>query len=518
MSKLNLTDKQSGIVANLVFAVVFIILLFVFGLNKTMFEPPQSVHIWRQTNSTSMAQNYYQDNVPFLEPAVHNQWCEGGFSGKTAGEFPVIYFVVAKIWDVTGYNLFIFRLVQVLILFTGLFLLFRSLQVLFNNKLWAVFISILLFTSPMVVFYGPNFLPDVPALSFVFIAWFFIVMFLVKRNQYSLWLSALFFCLSMLLKITSALSFLALGGWILFELLFQKEEKRIFNFKLAQFIPFILVIPVVIAWYWYVEYYNGLHGGQVSYHGIWPVWEMTKEQYLRIIDALNKIYFKELFLPYTQYLTLAVWVYLLITIKKLPLVLRYFIIVLPIGMLVELLLWFQVLEGHDYYTINLLVVFVAVWAIFFYSIKEKKLIKHPVFYTVGLGFLIFNVVTCQTRIETRYTGWMNSMYVDRMKALTEIEPYFNELGITRDVKVISIPDYTINASLFYMNRKGYTEFASDFSKTETFYSRIEQGAKYLIVNDTTILHKPEIQPFIVNKLGEFKNIWVYDLREIKKPE
>ena len=509
---------NNRVFSDLVFVTVLLIMVYVFGLNKTMFEPPQSVHIWRQTNSISMAQNYYQDDVSFLEPSVHNQWCDGGYSGKTAGEFPIIYFVVAKIWKITGYNIFIFRLVQILILFVGLYLLFRSLQFLFGNRLWAGFVSLLLFTSPMVVFYGPNFLPDVPALSFVFIGWLFIAMFLHKRTPASLWFSALFFSLSMLLKITSALSFLAFGGWILFELIFQKEEKRIFNFKLVHFIPFVVVIPVVAAWYWYVEYFNGLHGGQVSYHGIWPVWEMTKEQYLRIIDALNKIYFKELFLPYTQYLTLAVWVYLLVTIKKLPPVLRYFIIVLPIGMLVELLLWFQVLEGHDYYTINLLVVFVAVWAVFFYSIKESKLIKNPVFYAIGLGFLIFNVVTCQTRIETRYTGWMNSMYVDRMKALTEIEPYFNELGITPDVKVISIPDYTINASLFYMNRKGYTEFASDFTKPETFYSRIEQGAKYLIVNDTTILHKPEIQPFIISKLGEFKNIWVYDLREIKKPE
>lgn len=440
------------------------------------------------------------------------------FQEKLQGEFPIIYFVVAKIWEVTGYNLFIFRLVQVLILFAGLLLLFRSLQVLFNNKLWAGFVSLLLFTSPMMVFYGPNFLPDVPALSFVFIAWFFVAIFLKKRNQGSLWLSALFFSLSMLLKITSALSFIALGGWILFELIFQKEEARIFNFKRFQFVPFILVIPAVAAWYWYVEYYNGLHGGQVSYHGIWPVWKMTNEQYLRIIDALNKIYFKELFLPYTQYLTLAIWVYLLVTIKRLLPVFRFFVIVLPLGMLIELLLWFQVLEGHDYYTINLLVVFVSVWTIFFYSIKQTKLIRNPVFYLVGLVFLIFNVITCQTRIETRHQGWMNSMYEDRMKALVEIGPYFDELGITPEDKVISIPDYTINASLFYMNRKGYTEFASDFTKAETFYERIEQGAKYLIVNDTTIFKNEVIQPFITKKMGEFKNIWVYDLREIKKPE
>jgi hypothetical protein len=509
---------KDRVFADSIFAAALFIMVFVYGLNTTMFEPPQSVHIWRQTNSTSMALNYYQDSVPFYEPAVHNQWCDGGYSGKTAGEFPIVYYVVAKIWKITGYNIFIFRLVQILILFTGLYLLFRSSQFFFDNRFWAGFVSLLIFTSPMVVFYGPNFLPDVPALSFVFIAWFFISKFLVNRNQSSIWFSALFFSLSMLLKITSGLSFIAFGGWILFELIFQKEKERIFNFKLAQIIPFILVVPVVGAWYWYVEYYNGLHGGQVSYHGIWPVWEMTKEQYLRIIDALNKIYFKELFLPYTQYLTLAVWVYLLVTMKKLPPVLRYFIIVLPIGMLVELLLWFQVLEGHDYYTINLLVVFVAVWAVFFYSLKQTKLITHPVFYVIGLGFLIFNLVTCQTRIETRYTGWMNSMYVDRMKALTEIEPYFNKLGIARDMKVISIPDYTINASLFYMNRKGYTEFASDFSKPETFYSRIEQGAKYLIVNDTTILHKPELQPFINKKVGEFKNISVYDLDGIQAPQ
>jgi hypothetical protein len=69
-----------------------------------------------------------------------------------------------------------------------------------------------------------------------------------------------------------------------------------------------------------------------------------------------------------------------------------------------------------------------------------------------------------------------------------------------------------------MNRKGYTQFGSDFSKEEGFYNRINNGAKYLVINDTTIIHNPEIQPFIINKLGEFKNIWVYDLRGIQPPQ
>lgn len=518
MTKLNFTGMQTAYMANFAFLVAFGILFFVFNLNKTFFAPPQSVHIWRQTNSLSITQNYYQYNLPFFEPEIHNQFCDGGYSGKAVGEFPIIYYVVAKLWKVFGNEIWIFRMVQTLILLAGLWCLFKSMFYLFRNWIWAGFGSLLLFTAPMVVFYGPNFLPDAPGLAFVFIAWYFVTKFIQNRKMASLWLSALFFALSMLLKITSGLSFIALGGWILFELIFQKREERIFNFQIKHFIPFVPVILAVTGWYLYVEHYNAIHRGHFSYHGIWPVWTMTREQFLRIIDALDKIYFKELFLPYTQYLTVGVWIYLLIIIKKLKPIFRYFIIVLPAGFLMQMMLWFQVLEGHDYYTINLLIVFAAVWAIFFYSLKNTKLFDHPVFYLAGAAFLVWNIITCQYRLEVRYNSWMNDMYKNQFQALTEIEPLFKEIGIGEEDKVISLPDFTINGSLYFMKRNGYTEFGSDFNHIETYYNRIDQGAKYLIVNDTTILKKEIIQPFIDKKIGEYKNIRIYDLRKVKKPE
>ncbi len=334
----------------------------------------------------------------------------------------------------------------------------------------------------------------------------------------SLWLSALFFSLSMLLKITSGLSFITFGGWIVFELIFQKRENRIFNFNWRHFIPFLTTVFVIFAWYLYVEHYNSLHHGHFSYHGIWPVWTMTQEQYMRIIDALNKIYFKELFLPFTQYLTFAIWLFLLITIKRQKPVFRFFFLVLTAGFVMQMLLWFQVLEGHDYYTINLLATFVAVWAILFYQIRKWKYFSNPVFYLLGVAFFTWNVFTCKERIHVRYNSWMNDMYTKQFASLKEIEPFFEQIGLGQEDKVISLPDFTINGSLYFMNRKGYTQFGSDFSKPEGFYTRINDGAKYLVVNDTTILHNPEIQPFILNKLGEYKNIWVYDLQGIKSPE
>ena len=100
----------------------------------------------------------------------------------------------------------------------------------------------------------------------------------------------------------------------------------------------------------------------------------------------------------------------------------------------------------------------------------------------------------------------------------EIQPVLKEWGIQKNDKVISVPDFTINGSLYFMNMKGYTDFGNDFTKAEAFYNRMDQGAKYLIVNDSTILKNEVIQPFITNKLGEYKNISVYDLRDVKKQE
>ena len=502
---------------NLLFLLIFVAMFFYYGLHESMFYPPQSVHVWRQTNCLSLTQNYYQHDLPFLQPEMHNQFGNGGTSGKAVGEFPIIYYLVAQLWDFFGKHEWIFKLVQILIFFTGTLALFSTLKYLFKNYFWAAFVSLLVFTSPMIVFYGPNFLPDVPALALVFIAWYFVIRFTRNRRQHNLWWSALFFCLAMLLKVTSAISFIALGGWVVFELIFQQNQQRIFNFKIKHFLPFVLSLLPVIAWYFYADYYNSVNQGHFSVHGIWPIWNITEENFLRVIDVQRKIYFKQLFWPVAQYLTVAIWLFLLITIKRMKPVFRYFVLVLPAGFIMQVLFWFQILDYHDYYMINLVVVLVAVWTIFviqFRALNLSRYLKYAVYGFFTL-FFVWNVVTCREHLQIRYRGWMNAPFTKFHQALLEIEPLFKRLGISKDDKVISLPDTSINSTLYYMNRKGYTTFGSDFSKKETFYRRIEQGAKYLIVNDSTILSSEVLQPFVKNKIGKFENVSVYDIRNIK---
>jgi len=498
--------------SSLVFSLIFIGLCWLYNFNETFFQSPQSIHIWRQTNGLSITQMYYEHNLNFFQPEIQNQLGDDGLSGKTAGEFPIIYFAMAKVWQVFGKAEWSFRLFQLLILFSGIFFLFRMLIPLTGNAVRAGFISILVFTSPMFIFYGPNFLPDAPALAFTFVAWFFLYRYIEKHKNYSLWISAAFFFLAISLKITTATSFIAIGAWVIFESIFIKSEKRVFRFKFVHYIPFIVSVLLTIAWYWYVDYYNGLHKADFSYRGIWPIWKMTAEQFNKILDVLNKIFFKEFFSPPLQYATILVWIFMLFKIKKIAPFLGFLLIVMPLGFAAILTLWFQVLDGHDYYLITQMQVLVIVWVIFFIYLKDKKLWSHPVAYV--LLFVVFGLLANDGMIrhKARYEGWMNEGFKLHMEALTEIQPYFEKWNIKAEDKVISIPDYSINASLYYMSRKGYTDFGSDFSKEETFRKRIYQGAQYLVINDTTILREPLIQKFTNSFVGQYRNVKVYSLK------
>mgnify|MGYP005849226601 CR=1 FL=1 len=94
---------------------------------------------------------------------------------KTAGEFPGLYFFIALLWKLFGYHEYIFRVVNTLIAFLGLFALFRTLQMIIDNLFYSLTLSLLLFTSPIFAYYANNFLTDVPALSMALIGWYFFV-------------------------------------------------------------------------------------------------------------------------------------------------------------------------------------------------------------------------------------------------------------------------------------------------------------------------------------------------------
>ena len=187
------------------------------------------------------------------------------------------------------------------------------------------------------------------------------------------------------------------------------------------------------------------------------------------------------------------------------------LIILPFGSIAYALLWFQALNGHDYYWIDFYPPFIMVWILFFKTLNAYDWLKRRrwIIHIVLLVFFIHNVVDCDKRIVDRYVSWKNELYFNHLEAVGELEPMLRDLGVDPDDRVISIPDYTINASLYLMNQRGYNDFGSNFKDPATFEKRISQGAKYLIINDTTLLDDPVVSQYTGELLATYRNVKVY---------
>jgi hypothetical protein len=213
------------------------------------------------------------------------------------------------------------------------------------------------------------------------------------------------------------------------------------------------------------------------------------------------------------YTSALMWLVTLVTWRKRSLFLNYLLVMVPFGSVVYALMWFQAFDRHDYYYIDFYPSFVLVWFLFFNTVKDYKWFNNWLVNIVLIGLLIYNVMETEEKLNKRYNGWMNDTYRNHLEALGELEPVFQEIGVMSDDKVISIPDKSINISLYLMNRRGFCNYNGHFDKPGKYQERIDLGAKYLIVNDTSVLVKDELlQPFLEYPVTTYRNVKIFDLR------
>lgn len=498
---------------------IFLLLLIsgVYKYHEILFKPPQSLHLWRQTDCTSIATNYYQNDNAFLSPSVHNLADDD--TGRTMSEFPIIYYAVAQLWKLFGHHEFIFRLFNLLIFYIGLFTLFKLFENELKDSILAVLFPLLLFSSPMLVYYANNFLMNVPAFGLGLIALYYFFKFYRTSNNKYLYFMCVFYLFSGLLKITSLLGFFAIFGILVFELIgLFKSDKKIFQQPKKQILPFIIVILLLTCWYLYAKYFNETHNKGIFLVGILPIWDLTIDQIIHHLNKINEHAATDYFQYATNFVLIGIFIitaFFQKNVNKLYLLLSLF---LAFGMIGFAMLFFQPLEAHDYYTLNLLITVPAVLLAFSVLLKTKLpfVFQSIWFRIVILLFVAFNVDFAKTQMEYRYNpdGWENEEYIKNLSAYTEIQPYLRSIGITKDDAVISLSDNTINASLYYMNQKGWTNYGVNQEKY-VMKVKIDRGAKYLFVHKPEIYSDTSLAMFFQHKIGAFKNIDIYSLSNLE---
>lgn len=75
--------------------ILFVMIVFMYGYFEIYNLKPYGMYDWRQSDCVSFAANYYQKDLPFLKPEIY--WLGSTQNGATVSEFPILYFITAKI-------------------------------------------------------------------------------------------------------------------------------------------------------------------------------------------------------------------------------------------------------------------------------------------------------------------------------------------------------------------------------------------------------------------------------------
>lgn len=201
------------------FLIALTVLFFYLGLAEIFFSGPQGIHFMRQTDSLSFASQYFNNGFHFFKPQLYNLKNIGGYA---ACEFPITYYITALLYSLVGKKLFLLKLLHFLIVSTGVYFIFKLSYQLLKDYFYAALICLLLFTSTVFNYYSFNYLPDAPALGFIFIGWYFIFQYQSSKKEKTVIISFLFFILGSLIKVTYLINPLAVIGFSLFSVLFHK--------------------------------------------------------------------------------------------------------------------------------------------------------------------------------------------------------------------------------------------------------------------------------------------------------
>ncbi len=519
----------------------FVLFCGLFEYGRVMNLRPLPMHLWRQTDCLSLTTNYYNGRATFFSPEIHAQIADKGASGSSAGEFPVLYWAMGQVWKITGPSEFAYRLFGLLLHFLASYSLFLTLRRLLKSDFWSIGLTLLLFTSPVLVYYGISFLTDVPAFDLALIGWYFFVRHAQEgRRRY--WMMAMAcFALATLLKVTAGMSLVAIIG--LYALYALKPSlfgdlRRVFPLSpVFGWSVISMALASIIAWYVHAEGYNELHNGRYTFNSLWPIWEMTNEEIDRAVIFAREVLVFQVFDTSVWLMITGAITLLMVHWRRVPAPLLLLNGMLVIGLVVYTVLWFHAVDGHDYYFVNPMIALLVpmVTGLWWLRNERADLFGASWVRWVFLFLLGYNAAYASNNLVMRSNPnsylnrsdllptyhcaepvYWNSLAYSTQSDLHDITPYLRSLGISVEDKVVSLDDPTINASLYFMDQRGFTQYGYAMDDPETMERCIALGAKYMVFVNEHWLDVPHMQPYLKYPLGQHRAARIYDLRNMDR--
>ena len=480
---------KSGLISLLLLVFALMAVSIYYEYPSLLHFLPQGSHLWRQTYSMDMALNYKLYHLPFLQPEVSNLLST---NGKAAAEFPLFYFIAAKF----NYPEYTLRCIHSILFISGIIAAFYIALYFLKDYLLSFFTAMLLFSSPLLVFYGNNFLTDVPALCISYIAWAF---YLYAANfKFKLLYYCSFFLLlslSCLLKASYAINYGILAVLIILQPNTQLKK------PVYMFILMLTLLPLYL-WYAYAKAYNIENHHTYFFLGTYPIWKLSYYDIgltaWRITVSWSKSYFWR---PTSILLILCFYLYYKYR-KQIFTELHLFVLSSFFLTVAYIILFYERLMKHEYYYITFYI-FVLFWIVAVLYICKRfygEIISWIKVFLVCL--LLVNIIYCKLYTTEKQTD----TYYNKNLASDEMQHFLLSKGVSQFKTLISVPDETPCQTLYLIKRKGYTEFNNyiDILKNKK--------ADFLILTDETWKQKETLQPYLKDSIADFHGITLYKLK------
>jgi len=410
---------------------------------------PQGVHFWAQADRFSIARNYYDNGLHFFEPQTN--YLEYSV-GKTGVEFPAIQYITALIAKAFGAReqlFLIYRILCFVFLSTGVLFLSKTIKIHGGNGFQQLLIPVFYILSPVLLFYGFNLLPDVPAFSFILISYFYFEKHRLKLDNNSIYLALIWGCAAALLKLTSAIFPVAYITWFIANAIFiekQLTKSQIFITLLMFFISFGFCIGI--------NYYFTIRANTVYQSSVFLSMSRHINQWSDFNDIWEQVvcwhreYFRE-----TQYWVILVSFFVSLNPRYKQSGVLLFKGILLLGFICFILLMGKQLINHDYYAICTIIPIIIML-----SIDGLMITSQGCFGGIILLYIVYNLAPLSLNQSYKRQAEVYNLPCreiwDYRGYMTESKEWIDKNDIPKSEKIFVLYDYPLNTPLVYLDRKG----------------------------------------------------------------
>jgi len=476
--KINIKIKgKNRLFVHIIFVFFLIGLFFFLGLHKVFFAMPGGIHFMRQTDSLSFVSQYFNKGFNFFNPQLFNL---KNIDGRAACEFPIIYYLTALLYVVVGQKIFLLKLMHIIIAYTGVYYVFKLSYLLLKDYFYAFLVGVFLFTSTVFNYYSFNYLPDIAALGFSFIAWYLVFKYQENLKNRTLFTAVLFFSLASLIKVTYAINPIAAILYYLY--LYFSEGKSIKHQIRNIMLYFIVGFGLVLLWNGYMLYYNKLYGGLSFNTKALPIWGLSADSIHSVWNHIVNDVYVDYFAPFLYYLISVLILFQAFFYKKMNKELLVLTLILFFGIAAYFILFYAQFKDHDYYFLAFapLVIFILINSLIVLKKTPKKKHWDIIIKITLLILFVAGINDSKARLAYRHWAVVDDYSKTGLTIRDNIEE-INKLKITADAKFIVAPDLCQNGGLFFLNRAGWNITEEENILTNQIKQYKKMGADYLLL-------------------------------------